>query len=318
MSEAGSELDLEAIQGRLRPMWERIARAEKELAAVTRKAWYFALLGFDADFEQYDVLGELAQIRGVAEPPDPMYLQFAADSPYGAGAVSRYSRGIRFELVLPASDSLSDEKHLTLAWQIISAIRLSSLAELLIPAVSDYPWSTLPAIKDNRARIRPIEDVPQAHVLTPGSKVTIEHLAWVATHFVSFMDLIERPRFRLASEALSTHHLQHGRRMMAANIWAGIEALVDVQTELRFRLSAFLAALLEPPGPARRALYKRIQKLYDLRSKVVHGAAVEEAAIRDHTIEARTLLARVMRNCVERNALVTCEDFERALFEGAT
>jgi hypothetical protein len=65
-------------------------------------------------------------------------------------------------------------------------------------------------------------------------------------------------------------------------------------------------------------LYKRIQKLYDLRSKVVHGAAVEEAAIRDHTIEARTLLARVMRNCVERNALVTCEDFERALFEGAT
>lgn len=263
------------------------------------------------------MLGELAQIRKVDESPDPMYLQFAADSPYAAGAVSKFSSGIRFELVLPASEKLSEEKQLTLAWHIISAIRLSSLAELLIPAVSDYPWSTLPAIKDNRARIHPIEDVPQAHVLAPTTKVTLEHLAWVRNHFVAFMELIERPSFRLASEALTTHHLQHSQRMMAASIWVGIEALVDVQSELRFRLSAFLAALLEPPGTDRRALYKRLQKMYDLRSKVVHGAPVDEAAIRNHAIEARTLLARVMRICIERAALVTIDDFEKALFEGA-
>lgn len=300
-------------------MWERIARAEKELAKTSEDSLYFALLGFEAEFEDHEVLGELAWISRVEEPPDPMYIQFAADSPYAAGAVSRYSRGIKYELVLGRSETLSEEKLLTLAWQIISAIRLSSLAELLIPAVSDYPWATIPAIRDHRARIRLIEDVPQAHSLVPGTKVTVEHLAWVRKYFVSFMDLIERPRFRLASEALTTHHLQHGLRMMAANVWTGIEALVDVQTELRFRLSAFIAALLEPPGTARRELFKRIQKLYDFRSKAVHGASVEDDAIRAHTIEARTLLARLMRTCVERASLVSTDDFERALFEvGAT
>jgi hypothetical protein len=103
--------------------------------------------------------------------------------------------------------------------------------------------------------------------------------------------------------------------MMAAHVWAGIEALVEVQAELRFRLSAYIAAVLEPPGPRRRDLFKRIQKLYDFRSKVVHGASVEEAAIRSHTIEARKLLARVMRTCVERGSLLSNDDFEQALFE---
>src|SRR5688572_14956548 len=122
MSDDPRKLDPEQARANLRPMWDRIARAERELAAHHERAWYFALLGFDADFSTYQLEG-LARIQRVDEPPDPMFLQFAADSPQAALVVSRYSRGITYELVLPQVESLSDEKHLTLAWQIVSAIR---------------------------------------------------------------------------------------------------------------------------------------------------------------------------------------------------
>lgn len=136
----------------------------------------------------------------------------------------------------------------------------------------------------------------------------------MARYLLAFMELIEQPRFRLASEALTTHHLQHSDRMMAAHVWTGIEALVEIRTELRFRLSAIIAATLEPPGPQRHQLFKRIQKLYDVRSKIVHGAKIDEKEIRSHTIQAREILARLMRRFVEVGSLPTSEGLEAALF----
>ncbi len=318
MTSCNRDTSSEALREQLRPMWERIARAERQLSDESEvDGWYFALLGFDADFDEYR-FGELGRVRRVEEPPDPMFLQFASDSPYAAAAVARYSREIRFELVVPRHAGWEDETSFELAWELLAAIRLSSLAELLMPAVSDCPWGTIPGIKDNRAHIRPIEDVPGAKVLTPGSTVTPEHLDWVKAHFMGFAKLLNVPTFRLASEALATHHLQHSDRMMAAHVWAGIEALIEVKAELRFRLSALIASVLEEPGVQRRGMFKKISKMYDQRSKIVHGANLSTKDIRVHTIEARTLLARLMRSYVQRGKVPTMEELELELFAPGT
>lgn len=52
------------------------------------------------------------------------------------------------------------------------------------------------------------------------------------------------------------------------------ESLFGTGTEVSFRVSAALAALLEPVDmDARRAVYKELKRLYGLRSRLVHGSA---------------------------------------------
>jgi hypothetical protein len=294
-------------------MWDRIRRAEKQLESHSERAWYFALLCFDSDIANLMLPG-IGRIQRVDEPPEPMFFQFASNSPTSALAVSRYARGIRYELVLLDDKDLTAEQNFTLAWQVTSAIRLSSLADLLIPAVCNYPWSTLPGIRDNRAIIRPLEDVPQAKSPMQGRKVTSAHIAWVNEHFLTFGKLLEVPAFRLASEALTTYHLQSSERMMAAHLWAGVEALVEVQAELRFRVAAYVASILEAPGVARRDLFKSVQKLYDTRSRAVHGSKIDAASLTAHALVTRELLGRLMRSCVERGGVPSAEEYETALF----
>jgi hypothetical protein len=46
------------------------------------------------------------------------------------------------------------------------------------------------------------------------------------------------------------------------------------KAELRFRIAAAVAWLLEPDDPKRRSsMYREVRDLYDARSKIVHGAA---------------------------------------------
>jgi hypothetical protein len=72
--------------------------------------------------------------------------------------------------------------------------------------------------------------------------------------------------------------------------------------------------MLEEPGTARRDLFKRIQKLYDVRSKAVHGSKSDSASLTKHALAARDLLGRLMRACVERGSVPAAEDYEAALF----
>jgi hypothetical protein len=61
--------------------------------------------------------------------------------------------------------------------------------------------------------------------------------------------------------------------------------------ELRFRLSLRVARLLEPPGTARIAIFKAVRQLYDLRSKVAHGADLQSGSEKDQRQLAETMSA---------------------------
>jgi hypothetical protein len=64
----------------------------------------------------------------------------------------------------------------------------------------------------------------------------------------------------------------------AVVVW---ENLVGTSSELTFRVTAALAKALEPDRVKRRALQKSLAKVYAIRSRVVHGAAVKQTAISD-------------------------------------
>ena len=101
---------------------------------------------------------------------------------------------------------------------------------------------------------------------------------------------------------------------MAASLWSGIEALFGIQSELRFRLAALIACQLEPRGHARRDCYKAILKMYDVRSKAVHGSALQADALEAHIRDTRVLLSQLICRFTETGKAPTPDELESSLF----
>jgi len=75
--------------------------------------------------------------------------------------------------------------------------------------------------------------------------------------------------------------------------------------ELRHRLALRVARFLEEPGPRRLEVFRAVRQLYDLRSKVAHGASLQEAPralatkLSATMTDAPAILRSVMRRMIE-------------------
>lgn len=160
-----------------------------------------------------------------------------------------------------------------------------------------------------------LEDVPQARRIDDGVVVSQQDFEWAAKSLVPIAELLKVPAFHVAVDALTTHPHLLSPRMMVASIWSGIEAILGVGTELRYRLSLSIAVLLEPRGPDRTRAYKTVMKMYDTRSKAVHGAKLSDSQLIDHLKAARRLLSVMVCGIVDRRHVPTQDDLERMLLE---
>jgi hypothetical protein len=115
-------------------------------------------------------------------------------------------------------------------------------------------------------------------------------------------------------EALCTYLHAGNYRMMAAQLWVGIESLFDVHHEVSYRISALIARLLERRGPQCRELFKQVKELYDERSKVVHGRKVGDEVLREHVAKARSLLARLLSRLIELGRLPSKDEHDDLMF----
>lgn len=287
-------------------------RAAKRLNTTPEGYWYFAILGLKTEVDSFE-FDSLAKLQEVSEPPGAIEIAGALRDKVFFNAISRYSSSFEFELAVPRNSGNSEQAAFNLAWWIISALRVKTLAEILIPAVSDYSWSTMAAI-DGQCHAQLLEDVPQAKRLAEPIEITSTDLGWVVANLNTFSELLETPKFRLAVETLTTHHFQNSERMVVAALWAGIEALFEVQSELRFRLSALIASMLEPRGKTRLELYRRAKKLYDVRSKAVHGSPLSRTQIHEHVIEVRKILSQLLCKSIESKKVPTEQDFDDYMF----
>src|SRR3546814_6656156 len=105
-------------------------------------------------------------------------------------------------------------------------------------------------------------------------------------------------------------------RMAIAHLWAGIEALLGISSELRFRISAYIAAYLEPSGPSRVETFKRVRGLYDFRSKAVHGVSLSDKAMRGHVADVQDLLSRIIVKCIEGGSIPSSDQWDDLLLSG--
>ncbi|WP_055129207.1 HEPN domain-containing protein [Pseudomonas mediterranea] len=269
----------------------------------------FAVSGLSVECDKYD-FSRVAVLRKVEAPPGEIELAQALHRKSLLSAVARHMPSVTHELAVASDGEIFDQSNMNLGWWIISALRTRSQVDILVPAVADVSWDVIPAVEADACKIQLLEDVPAARRLDVQTAVSVDALDWVNAQLKSWINLLERPAFRLAVDAMTTHHHHANLRMSAAALWSGFEALFGINSELRFRLALLAAAYLEDRGPDRVSLYRRIKKLYDYRSKAVHGGATTDEMLVDHIIEVRCLLSRFLCRMTEQCCQPSIDEFE--------
>lgn len=311
----GVPLDLAPLEDLVAHFEQRKLRASHRHAAEgDRKRWHFAIVGLQTVDEPFPI-SERATLRPVLEPPGEVELARALSEKSKLSAVARYSGYINYELSVDANGTSGENGAFTLAWWVLSAIRIRTLADFLVPLASDQSWSTISALDDGACHVRILEDTPRARRFGTVVAVSRNDLDWVEQHILSLAGLLETPKFRLAVDCLTTHPHEASLRMTTASLWSGVEALVGVSSELRFRVSALVASYIEPRGASRVSLYKRLKALYDFRSKAVHGAALSDARLNAHIADVRAILSLLVCRMVEAKAVPSDDEWESALLE---
>ena len=145
---------------------------------------------------------------------------------------------------------------------------------------------------------------------------TEDDAAWIQLHFATFDKLAaESERFRFALTAAVDWRYSKDLRTAVARLWAGIESLLVVNSELVYRISLISSALLAPRGEPRRDRFKSVKRLYGLRSKAVHGEAMPEVSLVEAMNESCRLLRDLLLISIEKGRVLGPEDFDKAIFD---
>lgn len=290
---------------------EAFAQALAEQRGCSRQLC-FALSGLFLEGEGYE-FPSVAVLRKVEQPPGEIELAKALQHKGLLSAVARHMRSVTYELAVTFDEDCFSQANMDMGWWIISSLRTRSLADILVPVVADVSWDIIPAMQADQCRVQLIEDVPRARRFGGEVAVTDTDLSWVKVHLTNWIGLLEHPSFRLGVDALTTHSQHANLRMSAASLWSGFEALFGINAELRFRLALLAAAYLEERGAARLHLFKRIKKLYDYRSKAVHGSPITDGKLEEHIVEVRVLLSRLLCKMTEQGTVPSSEELEAHL-----
>lgn len=142
--------------------------------------------------------------------------------------------------------------------------------------------------------------------------LTDEDEAWIMQHYSDASTLMSNDVYRTAVHSMATYHWHTMPRVQLAIVWAGIEALFDVSTELSFRISLYAATFLSDKDRASaKALFSSIKKLYSARSSAVHGGKIKGNEA-DLVKQSAQLLHSLIRKCAEINSL---PDIDVILFD---
>ena len=148
----------------------------------------------------------------------------------------------------------------------------------------------------------------------PGT-ITGEDAQWVYSRYDSFNALAsESEPFRFALEAATDWRYATDIRSAVARLWAGIEAMFGLSSELVYRISLLAASLATPRGEERKKRFDEVKKLYGMRSKIVHGDKLSDEKLWQALAMSYQLLRELLLLSIERGHMLGPRDFDAAIF----
>ncbi|MGS1060054.1 hypothetical protein [Burkholderia glumae] len=138
---------------------------------------------------------------------------------------------------------------------------------------------------------------------SPSEPLSHLDLCWLEANIEGARTLLDDSRFRNAVHCLATYRWHSLPRARLALIWAGVEGLFEIESEIVFRLSVHVAQFLGGDVAAnRKTMFDQVKRLYRIRSRAVHGGKMAENSD-EACIESAALLRLLVRRCIELGAL---------------
>lgn len=127
-------------------------------------------------------------------------------------------------------------------------------------------------------------------------------IEWLSKYYSKAYSLLDNDAFRTAVHSLATYYWHSMPTVQLTILWAGIESLFDIRSEISFRLSLSIAKFLEPSNSSKGLLvYNKVKKLYNYRSKAVHG--VSSPTSRETVLATIALLNLLIKKCITSGEL---------------
>ena len=281
---------------------------------------YAGLSGLELEGEGYDLGSGILLSKTYAHMMAPFVMAFKPAPPgsHHPGPWKAASGGFSFdvnaELLIPAQIEAEFGPPIAVARTVVFLLRLWVNPAITLPVFSNSPFAVLPQTPDKEAKLFPFE-IQQRHfpLGIVGGAGSADAIAWVRDHWkVTHKLTLDNSEFALAIEAIDMGQFVQNSALTLVSLWGALEALFSPSTfELKFRVSALIAAFLEPPGMERGKLQKEIARLYDMRSAAAHGKPKHEPEDLLHTFN---LLRRVLIAIISNRKVPSKDDLEGMLF----
>ena len=248
------------------------------------------------------VLDDQVELLPATCSPDPDEIIAISRSETDIGVAAIFLRHVRSQLRISAPDA----KELAVrAWNALwDAILLGAFCDCEVAC--NLQSDKLAQDFGSKSRLRVTNYHFRGFSVKP-HMITDEEACWLEANIRIARKLLDDDRFQGAAHALASYRWHpHGRARLAL-LWAGIEGLFGIESEIVFRLSLYVARFLAPDDCVERVrLFAQTKKLYKLRSTAVHGGHVKG----DSGVAVRSsveLLQKLLRRCVEVGGLPQVE-----------
>ena len=281
---------------------------------------YGGIAGAELPVEQFDLGHGVVLSRTYAHLMAPFMMAFSPAQPGKPhptpwrAAKGGFGFDILAQLHIPSDFSLPDwfDKFNTI-WWLAALMRFKAAHSVIVPVVASDAFCRAREGEDE-ITFWPIEvDSQRLQMIVNPSILLEEDLRWVRDHWADGGHLlIENQSFSLLFQSFDQSLFARNTALALLSLWAALEAMFSpARSELRFRVSANIAAYLEPLGQARLTLQKKVAKLYDARSAVAHGTSQsEDDAFRDTYDLVRRIVMRILGDY----HVPTREELEQTLF----
>ncbi len=248
-------------------------------------------------------LGSSVELLPANCSPDPNVIMRIAESEVALGVMAIFLRQVKSQLLVTEDDP---KTHATLAWNSLwDAVLLSALFDC--EAVCNFQ-SALPAEEFGEESKLEVTNYHFRGLTGPPRVLSEDECKWIETNFEKSRILIDISEFQNAVHCMATYRWHSHPRARLALLWSGIEGLFNVQNELVFRLSLYIARLLEPEDVnKRKKLFAKVKDLYKHRSKAVHGSKIK-GSMKDTVEESANLLNRLIYSCIESGGIPNADE----------
>ena len=229
-------------------------------------------------------------IRPAKLPTDHVQLQVYARSQREYGFLAALAEKVSFEVEVQGSS------------QKIAAIEvwnhqwLMVLLSIVTQSPVYHPISSTHSSHDLDKNCCHIQNIFMAPSIF-NSKIKCQRSQLTETKklYPTFKNLLSNRAFIHATSVAAHNFNEPKKSIRMAAIWSGIEALLNVQSELNYRIPLTCALLLGSSKSNKLEIFARVQKLYSARSKCVHGAKVKDKDLDSSLEESLALLCDLIK-----------------------